>query len=68
LLPTVSRTISLQLSGPSINDYGITWSILHIWGRREMHTEFWWGNLKERDHLEDPRINERIILKWVLKK
>jgi hypothetical protein len=24
-----------------------------------MHTEFWWRNLRERDHLED----ERIILK-----
>jgi hypothetical protein len=22
-------------------------------GRRELHTIFWWGNLKERDHLED---------------
>jgi hypothetical protein len=23
-----------------------------------MHTGFWWGNLKERDHLEDLRIAE----------
>jgi hypothetical protein len=22
-------------------------------GRREMHTEFWLGNMKERDNLED---------------
>jgi len=21
-----------------------------------MSTEFWWGNMKERDHLEDPGI------------
>ena len=21
----------------------------HVKGRGEMHTEFWWGNLKERD-------------------
>ena len=20
-----------------------------------MHTGYWWGNLRERDHLEDPR-------------
>jgi hypothetical protein len=20
----------------------------------EVHTGFWWGNLRERDHLEDP--------------
>jgi hypothetical protein len=22
-------------------------------GRREMHREFWWGNLKAGDHVED---------------
>ena len=36
-----------------------------------MNKEFWWGNLRERDHLEDAGIderNERIILKWILKK
>ena len=22
-------------------------------GRRETHTEFWWGNLKERHHMEE---------------
>jgi hypothetical protein len=34
----------------------------HIWYRREMHTGFWWENLKETDHLEDPGLNGRIIL------
>jgi len=33
-----------------------------------VHTGFWWGNLRERDHLEDPGINERIILRWFIKK
>jgi hypothetical protein len=33
-------------------------------GRGEMHTEFWWGNLKERDLGAD----ERVILKCVFKK
>jgi hypothetical protein len=23
----------------------------------------WWGNLKTRDHLEDPGVDERIILR-----
>jgi hypothetical protein len=36
--------------------------------RRDMHTGFWWGNLRERDHLEDEGIDGRIILKLVFKK
>jgi hypothetical protein len=34
-----------------------------VWGRREMHTEFWWGNLKERDHVENLGIDGRMIIK-----
>jgi len=34
---------------------------------RETNTGFWRGNLRERDHLEDPRINGRIILKWIFR-
>ena len=37
-------------------------------GRREVCTEFWCGKLRERDHLEDPDVDGRIILnnfrKW----
>ena len=29
---------------------------------------FWWGNLRERDHLEDPGIDRRIILRWIFRK
>jgi hypothetical protein len=27
-----------------------------------------WGNLRERDQLEDPDVDGRIILRWVLRK
>jgi hypothetical protein len=30
-----------------------------------MYTGFWCGNLKERDHTEDPGIHGRIILRWI---
>jgi hypothetical protein len=29
----------------------------------EVHTGFWWGNVKERDYLEDPGLDRRIILR-----
>ena len=32
-------------------------------GRVEVYTGFWWGNLRERDHLEDPGVDGRIILR-----
>jgi len=38
---------------------------LHIWGRTQMHTGFQWGNLKERDNLEDKGTDRR-ILKWII--
>jgi len=31
-------------------------------GRGEMYTELWWGNFKERGHLENPDVDGRIIL------
>jgi len=34
-------------------------------GSGEVYTGFWWGNLRERDHLEDPRVDGRIILRWI---
>jgi len=34
----------------------------------EVRTEFWWGDLKSRDHLEDLSIDGGIILKFIFKK
>ena len=33
-----------------------------------MYTGFWWGNLREREHMEDPGIDGRIILRWTFRK
>ena len=33
-----------------------------------MHTGFWWGNLREGDHLEDSGVDGRIIVKLLLEK
>jgi hypothetical protein len=39
-----------------------------VGGRGEAHTGFWWGSLRERDHLGDPGVKGRIILRWTFKK
>jgi len=31
-------------------------------GSGNVHRGFWWGRLREKDHLEDPRCSGRIIL------
>ena len=32
-------------------------------GERRAYKGFWWGNLRERDHLGDPGVEGRIILR-----
>jgi hypothetical protein len=36
-----------------------------VWGVVEAYTGFWWGNVRERDHLGDPCLDGRIILRWI---
>jgi len=37
-------------------------------GRRQAYTGFWRGNLRERDHLGDPDVDGKIILRWIFRK
>jgi len=37
-------------------------------GRGEVRIVVWWGNLRERDHLEDAGVDGRIILGLIFRK
>jgi len=60
-------------SSPNIDQ--VIKSIRMIWAghvarmgeRRDLY-RFWWGNLREIDHLGDPDIDGRIILRWIFEK
>jgi hypothetical protein len=39
-----------------------------VWGRGEVDTGFCWENLRERDHLEEPGVDGRVILRWIIRK
>ena len=40
----------------------------HVWRKGEVCTRFWWVNLIERDHWGDQDVDERIMLRWSLRK
>jgi hypothetical protein len=50
-----------------IYEFDFIVQIVQPWRRREVYTGFWWGNLRERDHLEDPGIDVRIILRAIFR-
>jgi hypothetical protein len=40
----------------------------NVRGRGEVYAGFWWGNVRERDHLEEPEADRRIILRLIFRK
>ena len=38
-----------------------------MWETGEVHTGFWWGKLRERDHLEYLGVDGRIILRLIFR-
>jgi hypothetical protein len=41
--------------------------VARIGERRDVY-RVWWGDLRERDHLEDPGIDGRRIFRWIFGK
>jgi hypothetical protein len=41
--------------------------MLHVWGKIEVHTGFWWEDLRKGDHLGDPGVEGKILLKGIFK-
>jgi hypothetical protein len=41
--------------------------VAHL-GRREVRTGFRWGNLRDRNNLEDQSLDGRLILRWIFRK
>ena len=40
----------------------------HVLETGEVHTGFWWDNLREGDHLEDLDVDGSLIFKWIFRK
>jgi hypothetical protein len=39
-----------------------------VWERGEKYPGFWWESPKERGHLKDQDVDERMGLEWILER
>ena len=65
----IVRNFMVYVSVYVIRSRRMTW-VGHVvceWEEREVHIGFWWGNLRDKDHLEDLGV-ERIVLTWIFEK
>jgi len=64
-----------KLHNEELNDLYSSSNIVRVvklrkmrWSRHVAYAGFWWGNLRERDHLGDTDVDGRIILRWIFRK
>ena len=60
------RKISVSVSDPDDHIFH-KYNFNCVWGRGEVYTGFWCGNVREGDHLEDPGVDGK-ILRWIFRK
>ena len=51
-----------------IMKYRVLMMKYEMYMKYEVYTGFWWGSLRERDHLGDPGVDGRLILRWICRK
>ena len=66
LLASVLRTQYFSGDETEANEMGGSRSAYG--GRGEAYIGFWWRNLRERDHLEDPCVYRKIMLRCIFRK
>ena len=60
---------SLRIVG-AIKSRRMRWAghVARMGEKGEAYTEFWWGNLRERNHLGDAGVDGRIIIRLIFRK
>jgi hypothetical protein len=40
----------------------------HVWVKGDVFTGLLWDNVTKRDHMDDPGVDGRIILRWIFRR